>query len=151
MTAEELQLFRQCVDCLKVLPEILGELHAMRLADEPQRKKPALRSGERQDLAVLLPLIYEHTRFKQSGAPARVTHDWTARELLDHARVVGPALLEPLHQICGTTDKEITCRLGNLLRRCVGEDINGLTIERLSDSDGRGVLWAVRLVMHSKG
>ena len=56
-------------EALMLLREIRDELRAMRLADATKRKKPVLRSTDRESLAVLLPAVYESTRFKQPGAP----------------------------------------------------------------------------------
>ena len=79
-------------EALMLLREIRDELRALRLADATKRKKPVLRSTDRDSLAVLLPALYETTRFKQPGAPRHATHNWTTKELLEHTRVF-PALL----------------------------------------------------------
>ena len=75
--------------------------------------------------------------------PAHATHNWTTKELLEHARVF-PALLESIEKVSGPIDEGTACRLGQLLRHGVGEDIDDLTVVRVEGSKGRGVLWAVR-------
>jgi hypothetical protein len=64
---------------------------------------------------------------------------WSARELVDHARVSEP-LRSALLAACGALNARKT---GKLLARLEGVDLAGLLVERIG-ADGSGIVWTVR-------
>ena len=85
MTTQELQLLRQCVDYLKVLPEIRDALHALSAALAPAKRQrhPVLCNGDRAALERLLPAISEavgaeHSRYANFSSTRSSTSKSTA-------------------------------------------------------------------------
>ena len=112
------QLLRQCVDYLKVLPEVRDALHALSAALAPAKRQrhPVLCNGDRATLERLLPAISEAV-----GSLTFSTH-----ELLEHAKL-GIEATAPLRAVLDTIGNNPR-KLGRLLSRGTDFDIAGFRI-----------------------
>ena len=118
VTTQELQLLRQCVDYLKVLPEIRDALHALSAALAPAKRQrhPILCNGDRAALQKLLPAIAEAVGIRT----------FAIRELLAHAQIdiESTASLRAALDSVGRNPR----KLGRLLKRATDVDIDGFRI-----------------------